>query len=304
MEEKVTLLVCTCDAYFDLVPHFFALMKKYWKDCPYKILINSETKVYHDDFFKTETSAPYSAPNEVSYGERMINCLKTVDTDYVLVIFEDYFIRSPVSQEKLDTIVGHMKNNPKIASFNFSVWEDSAPCELEGFNKRKHFANYKLSLLAGMWRTEKFLGYWSKKDNQWNWENFANFRTLATDDEFYCIRSFADSPINYRPDTPFWGVYGGGWVMDDLEPLFKENGIEVDYSLRGVYDCTSGARHPAYNTMKKRLYGFMNSLPFKYKAGYLLNKASHLPAMLLNRPFPWCITYMEHLEKKAAKKAH
>lgn len=38
-----TIVVSTCDAYRDLWPAFFALFKRYWPDCPYKIVLNTET---------------------------------------------------------------------------------------------------------------------------------------------------------------------------------------------------------------------------------------------------------------------
>ena len=32
-----------------------------------------------------------------------------------------------------------------------------------------------------------------------------------------------------------WAIHRGKWVIEDVEPLFNKEGIEMDFSIRGLY---------------------------------------------------------------------
>ena len=41
VDERVTLLVPSCDRYADLWPTFFALLRRQWPDCPFRVVLGS-----------------------------------------------------------------------------------------------------------------------------------------------------------------------------------------------------------------------------------------------------------------------
>ena len=50
MLKKTALLVISCDKYADLWPIYFGSLFKYWPNCPFKIYLGSNFKIYdHKD---------------------------------------------------------------------------------------------------------------------------------------------------------------------------------------------------------------------------------------------------------------
>ena len=77
-QNRVTLLVNSCDAYADLWQPFFTLLKRYFVPLPAEILLNTETKDFAFDGLNlrcVHSTAP-------TYGERMTDALREVKTEY------------------------------------------------------------------------------------------------------------------------------------------------------------------------------------------------------------------------------
>ena len=87
-QNRVTLLVNSCDAYADLWQPFFTLLKRYFVPLPAEILLNTETKDFAFDGLNlrcVHSTAP-------TYGERMTDALREVKTEYTLLLLDDFFL--------------------------------------------------------------------------------------------------------------------------------------------------------------------------------------------------------------------
>lgn len=90
-QNRVTLLVNSCDAYADLWQPFFTLLKRYFVPLPAEILLNTETKDFAFDGLNlrcVHSTAP-------TYGERMTDALREVKTEYTLLLLDDFFCGGP-----------------------------------------------------------------------------------------------------------------------------------------------------------------------------------------------------------------
>ncbi|MCI8485326.1 MAG: hypothetical protein HFH41_13460 [Lachnospiraceae bacterium] len=237
MKEKLTILFCTCDAYEDLWFPFFTLLKKNWEHCPYQIVINTESKNYQFEGLNIKT---INCEKTVSYGQRMLHVLHQIETEYILIMLDDFFIRREVNQKEIEKIICWMDQDSKIASFTFggnTSWSKKSK-RYDGYFKMNRIRPYKLVLQAGVWRTETFQHYWDESDDPWTWELFVNYLTFRENYKFYTVASHEKAPITYGykgGEYGAMGVYRGKWVKDDVEPLFQANNIQIDYNIRGVY---------------------------------------------------------------------
>ena len=237
LKKKVTILVNSCDKYSDLWTPFFTLLYKYWPGCDLEILLNTETKNYRFNGLNIDR-CPTQFGAETSYGLRMITTVSNIKTDYLLLLLDDFFIRRLVDVEKLKDIIGWMDCDDNIACFNFAANNDNSVNDekYDGYVLMNQKCAYKLNLQAAIWRTEKFLSYWSVEDDPWKWELFVNFTTFDMNDKFYTISDKTNAPIYYGYNDLGMGVYRGKWVYQDVKPLFEKNGLEIDYEKRGVYN--------------------------------------------------------------------
>lgn len=237
MEDNLVILVCSCDSYSDLWEPFFKLLKKYWEDCPYKIVLNTESKVFQYEGLDITCYSLFPG-KQVPYGERMLAHLDRIEAPYVLMMMDDFFIRRNVNEKKIMQVIQWMNENPKAATFSFQWVEDelNRPSEqYPGFSRRPQYGEYKLNFQAAIWRTDLLKKMWKKHETPWEWETVANFRTFNNQYEFYVLDTNQETPLDYGFRNSGMGVFRGKWVIDTVEQLFCDNDISIDYTVRGIY---------------------------------------------------------------------
>ncbi len=237
--KDITILVNSCDSYEDCWYPFFTLFEKYWENCPYDMVLNTETKSY---FSSKLNVRQFNSPKlkNMAYGGRMFYHLQKIKTPYVLLLLDDFFLRDYVDMPKIEQILSWMKKDKNIAVFSFANVKDPLNIPSEGyvgFDRRPQYGEYKLNLQAALWDREKLIRYTKKHEDPWAFETIGSMRTFETEDAFYVLRDESASPINYgkRPGLT-WGIVRGKWCIEDVQPLFEKENLEIDCSIRGAYN--------------------------------------------------------------------
>ena len=299
-QSKVTLLVNTCDAYEDLWQPFFTLLQRYFVPLQMRIVVNTETKTCTFPGLQIDT-VNTTAP---SYGARMRSALDQIDTEYLLLMLDDFFLREPVRMDRLSSIIDWMEADRDIVYFNCDVTE--AACDREvnrypGYRRLPAGNRYTLNLQAAVWRTDKLRQYWQHDVSPWDWEERCNVLTATHPREkFYCVLREEDRFMDYGYRKGQWmGICHGQWVREDVVPLFAREGIEVDFSKRGFLDPNqrpaslnrSASREDRY----RRVY---NCLGWRYMLPYFVfcrrcNLYSAMPHCAVDED------YFHYLQRKA-----
>ena len=110
-KDDVTILVNSCDLYEDTWYPFFKLLQMQWPDCPYKVMLNTETKEYNCPFMNVET---IKSGNEKSWTARLKYALNKIDSEFVLFFLEDFFFLNPLEPKFL--------KKPSISSRKMTMW--------------------------------------------------------------------------------------------------------------------------------------------------------------------------------------
>lgn len=235
--EKVSVLICSCDSYEDLWYPFFTLYKKYWTIPTLNLYLNTETKEYSYDGLNI--NCIHSRHKEDLYGARMIHALSQIDTEYVIPLLDDFFLRKPVDSTHIERIIEWMENDKTIVCFNQDCLETDFDWDTESYSGYKRLppgTDYTLNMQAAVWRRKKLIKYWKKKVSPWEWELYSNVSTfLELNDKFYGVTTLKNSFCDYGFNREGMGVFRGKWVEYDVIPLFSREGILVDYSKRGFY---------------------------------------------------------------------
>lgn len=236
LNEKCTVVINSCDSYSDLWDPFFILFKKFWKECPFRIVLNTEKKNYADNDINL-TVVNYEG-NDNTYGSRIRDCLKKIDTPYVILMLDDFFLRESVDMEFIEKTISYLDENPDVICFNFDVAGDIFD-EDDGrfaeYQKRSRYGAYRYNMQAGVWRTKDLLEAWKPKESPWQWELYGNVRSWDENKKIYVLKKSVKTPIEYGYYPDARGVYRGKWVIEDVQALFEEHNIKVDYSKRGIY---------------------------------------------------------------------
>lgn len=299
--DKLTILVCSCDTYEDLWYPFFKLLDTYWQDNPCRIILNTETKAFHYETLNIDTLGVCRKEENVSYGKRMRENIKAINTPYTLLLLDDFFVRRNVDVIQLENIIEMMEQHTEVAAvyLNKEGLGDMLPYVCPEYEQFKRYAMYKLNMQAAIWDTSKLLSYWEDIDNPWKWEIFANYVTFDKNDIFLCLKNNLNQPIFYGYDAEGMGVFRGKWVVSDVGPLFEKHGIKIDFQKRGVY-CKEKEKN--YFSNKKEVARYMLQ---RMKKRYILGMIYYYLNRSILRKLgkaPRFQSYPEKLQSKYEKK--
>lgn len=257
MCEDITVLVNSCDSYEDIWNPFFKLFKIYWPNCPYRIILNTESKTMKVDGLNVECFRFYpDRGGRIPYGKRMLRHLKEIETKYTLVLIDDFFLNDYVDDGEIRKCQKWMDENENIALFSFATNGDvhnRKSQRYEGYEKRPHVGEYKVNFQAALWRTSALIDSWRSHEDPWTWEIYATFRSFFSDTEYYSRCKDTRNPINYGAKYgEAWNIVAGLWCVESVDGNFKKNGIEIDYKKRGIleYDIKDLPRDHRRRTLK------------------------------------------------------
>ena len=225
----ITILVNSCDLYEDAWYPFFYLLRKHWPACNYNIVLNTETKQYHDDYFNIKT---INTGTELSWTARLRYVLNKIDTEYVLFFLEDFFLITDVKQEAFDKAVELISNNKDIGLIHFTPSEKTMPvpkydldnCFYELPVKKR---TLRTRVAVSLFRKDYFLKLLYGDENPWQYERESHIRSM-----FAGYKIYRQSYELYPPTFTYFidasigvGITAKKWLSNN-EVLFLSEGIK------------------------------------------------------------------------------
>lgn len=215
------ILVLSCDNYVDTFVPFHHCLEKYWPDHP-EVIYKTET--IDNPYYKT-MRANYPL-HQWTKGVREV--LEQIDDEHIMLMMDDIFIRKPVDTKRIEQADRCLKGNIALMNFekSFDGWDE--PTEISGWKKRRHNSQWEVSIMCGLWDRKKLMRVLDLDSSPWDVEYMQ--RNAGYD---YYINS-GDYIIdwNYRQGRPS-GISRGKWQRECIQ-FFEDEGIEVDYSKRGI----------------------------------------------------------------------
>lgn len=217
--RRLSIMVASCDKYADLWSPFSTLFKKYWPDCPYDIRLITESPASKSGLIFNDVMAC----GRIGWGDRLAKALEHVETPYVLLLCDDYFLCDCVDNTKMEHFldmaekyaVGNLRllQNPRHSTV-FSLEE-----KIGAYTPQ---TPYCIATQAGIWNTE-FLKRLAKGYNSiWEFERLGSFRDDLN------LPLIGTQTIEF----PFEDVvHKGKWESFGIR-LCERNGLTPDLSRR------------------------------------------------------------------------
>ncbi len=260
--EEISVLVSSCDKYEDAWMPFFHFFKKHWKDCPYKIYLNTESKSYKDGELSVQ-SIP-SRGGVQTWSKRLKNALKQIDTEYIIFLLEDFFFLGDVDQAEINKCIKYMEQDKKISCIG--LWRSGrklsnstlVDSSFSGYKERTQSTRYDLNCQAALWRKKDLIKYLSPYESAWQFEEIGTERAKLYGRRF--LLKYKNNAFNYQivPELGGYGIYMGKWLKSNME-LFSKEGITVNFDNLGL--CENKEVPRALPSAK---------INFKWKLMYLL----------------------------------
>lgn len=110
MGRNVTLKQCYISSY---------LFRKYWKDCPYEYVLCTQTQAPDPNLY----DRVIYTDEDMIWGERLDNALKRIETEYVLLMQEDFFLKAYVNSGQVEECISFCRQqNGGLVRLNPPAW--------------------------------------------------------------------------------------------------------------------------------------------------------------------------------------
>ncbi len=214
-----TALVVSCDAYADVVPAFIALWRKFWPDCPFETVLLTET-VPCEGFDRVLAVGKCN-----DWAPRILRAIEQIDTPYVLLVLNDYYLRGPVDTalvlrrldeaKRFDALNLRLRPSPP----GRSPWRDTDLMEMP-----KNVA-YCISCQTGIWNKAFFSELLGKVRSAWEFEREGSFSFVGEEPRPLLVTKTSEFPF-------VDALHKGYWEKEGSE-VCERNGIAPDFSVHG-----------------------------------------------------------------------
>ncbi len=227
IENKLALLVLSCDKYSYAWDDFFNLRDKFWPDCPYPWYVVTETAEYNRDGVTV-----IKCGKEMNWTGRFKYAAEVAGTKYIGMYLEDLFIEAPIDNKIIEEDLAIMEklNISMINTGEEHGWIASQPNkEFAADNLMvipKHL-RYGISATSAIWESSYLIEFLGKNDrNAWDFE--MDCCQIAASEEGYKGLLLCDLRQPLHPSRI--PVIVQGKLYPKSIKHFKERGYHIDTS--------------------------------------------------------------------------
>jgi hypothetical protein len=224
--ESCALVILSCDACRDLWAPCLALHRRYWPDCPYPIVLVSETAGMDDARVRSLRVGTGLAWSDVARA-----ALGALEQEHVLLMLDDFFLTRPVSTDAVEAMRARLAAQGG-AYLRLGPWPRPTGrvpgCRDIGEHERG--TPFRASLQAAFWRRSALLRVLVPGESPWDFEREGSLRSGVLEAPFLSTRA----PVIHYIDV----LKRGRWSPQGIA-LCQREGLPVDLSVR---PCLSVAR--------------------------------------------------------------
>jgi hypothetical protein len=220
-KNNCAIVISSCDNYHDAWGPFFTLFFRYWPDCPLPIYLVSNSLKYPDERVNTINVVP-----DQGWSQNLITTIDKIQEKYIIYFQEDYFLRSPVDNEKIFAVLD-------LAEETSAAYLRLFPCpgpDLPYQDKTdlglisQHVA-YRNCLQTAIWNKQILRNLLRNGETGWDFELRGGFeRSQLIKEPFFAYRT---PVINYFCTAILKGKY-----LYDAVSFCKREGIKLDRHAR------------------------------------------------------------------------
>lgn len=236
--KNYSVLITSCDSFEDAWVPFFKLYCQYWNDGQIQTyLITEKKKFLYPGVDIKCTQVNKESTQKFTWAESLLISLDQVSTEIVLLYMDDFFITQPVNITMIDEAANSLLNNKKLDAVYLSA---SGPLHCSRLSDNNlycivdQFSSYKVSMQACLWKKSVLKSLVKANENAWMFELFGTKRSHMRKLNFLRVKHAKDNPISYINT----GITKGKWNKT-VVPLFKQNGINLEFSERGFFEHTN-----------------------------------------------------------------
>lgn len=233
MTNSCTMVINSYDGGEDLWEGLFTTLAAQWPGCDLPIVLNTESKSYSFPGFAIRTLSLYPAGKKVPWGRQLLETLKYIDSEYILLFQDDFWLDAPVDTDFFAQCLRWMEDNSDVAVLSFQrvLGPNIRDNRFERFERRPQKGEYRFNCQAAIWRKSRLVSALRPHEDPWQWETIANkYRSPRMKDGFYTLINGEKPVFSYSRGGV---VRRGKWDKKVILPLVEQYGFCIDFSKRG-----------------------------------------------------------------------
>lgn len=250
-------LLSTCDSYEDTWEPFFKLLNKYWPDIPMRVYLNTESSKFESDGKLNFKVTSLNTSSSIPWSQRLMEVLDKIDEEYVFMVLDDFFLKSPVDNSIFEKLISIMESDDSIASIQLKasrmiqegkIEKSSSELSIEEMN----ISGWKTHFVPTIWRKETLKKWLRKHESIWGFELYGSQRARLWKYKEKVL--IANSPIifDYLWVDGCSVIVNGKWLdSPEVDDFFASNQISVDLSKRGRISLDEYRSRTLKDTIKK-----------------------------------------------------
>lgn len=238
MNESVSIVIGSCDAYYDVAGLYVQFLRKYWKECMFPIYVTTESKKIEEQNVTTITGAEGD-----EWVKRIIRAINQTESEYIWLTVDDLFISEPVDNNRMNELFEIIADEG-IQYYGFPI----KPIKDDG--KRKHYKDYKhiysisksvpygVNMGTAIWEKKELLRVLNDGiETAWDVENYFLEKASKMEKGYY--EHYVDDDGTSLHFSHM--IKKGKWIQKGVKEI-ADSGIAIDYEKRGYVPLSSRLR--------------------------------------------------------------
>ena len=215
LTNRMTLLIHSCDAYSDLWDGQVALLERNWTDRNVRTIILTDENTNKHEYKDMDILC---AGPKKELTDRLSFALQQIDTEYVFVTLDDYYLLEPVNNDRIEYLLNQMDNQnlDYIRLFPAPKSKDRIGDGLYKIHYEEKKSSYYVNLYAGIWRKSFMEQTLGKTMTAWEYE--VSLTPLARKLQTPCAMTYGEEYI-------FLDVVRKGKLLHKAYRYFKKDPV-------------------------------------------------------------------------------
>ena len=199
------ILVVSCDDYSDLWGPFFHIFTRNWPDCPYPVFLGANHKEFEAAFVKT-----IRVGDDRSWGENLLLMLEQMNSRWVLMFLDDFFLTRRVNTEEVEDMVTTAEGNGLgCLRLRPSPPPSRRLLQFENIGLLRKGDDYRVSTQVAIWDADVLRQLARPEFSVWDFEIYGTLLSEQVNREFWGVY---EPVIHYQH-----AVERGRWISLGLE---------------------------------------------------------------------------------------
>jgi hypothetical protein len=161
------VVISSCDAYSDLWVPFFSLFWKYWPDCTFPVYLVGN----HQKFLDEKIVSLNIVGDFLNWSQMLHKALSGLDTEYVLLMLEDFFLRRRIQTQQILVILKFLDQlDGQMLRLVPRPPPDDRITDFPLIGRIRPGAPYRVSSQGAFWRRKTLIDLLRDGESIWEFE--------------------------------------------------------------------------------------------------------------------------------------